>query len=444
MGQNKKMRVVMICHFSNAEVREHLSLSKRSVYRIARRLLHLPGKREGYADIAPWDSNIIHCVEERDDIELYVLSAHGGLKRDKVSFDSKGIHYLFFRPELTNLLRSFIPSPSQWLRLNPMAKKIRLSVTEIHPDLVLLVGAENAYYSSSVIGIKDYPVYVLCQNVINNPEYVEADSLDKINAYVEMEIIKSSQYMAVFSQKHYELLRKAGYSQYVFDFNWPVTKQPQYNPVPCEKKDYDFVNFALHMSEEKGFHDCVKALSIVKQHYPDVKLCLVDGGPETARHELNQLISSLNLKENVSFIPFFADRKDLFQFLQTVRFAVLPCKIDHISGTQIQSMQYGLPVVCYKTTGTPSLNTTKECVLIADLNNVNQLAEKMLLLLNNPVKAEELKRNAIENTKERYARSLGNMQRLVDNFKAIIDNYNFKTPIPQEQLFDSVGDSYRS
>ena len=88
-------------------------------------------------------------------------------------------------------------------------------------------------------------------------------------------------------------------------------------------------------------------------------------------------------------------------------------------------MQFGLPVVCYKTTGTPSLNNDKECALIAELNNVEQLAEKMLLLLDNPVKAEELKRNALENYEKRYARSLGNMPRLVDNFKAIIDNTLF-------------------
>lgn len=437
MEQDKKMKVAMICHFSNSEVREHLPLSRRCVYRIARKLLHLPGKRVGYADIAPWDNNIIQCVKERDDIELYVLSAHGGLRRDAFSFDSEGIHYSFFRPELANFLRIIIPFPQLWVRLNPMAKKIQRCVAKIKPDLVLLVGAENAYYSSSVLGIKTYPVYVLCQNVINNPEYVEAGTLDKINAYVEMEIIKNSQYMAVYSQKHYELLRKVGYSQYVFDFNWPVTKQPQFNPVQCEKKDYDFVNFALHMSKEKGFHDCVKALSIVKQYHPNVKLCLVDGGPDSVRQELNKLIAELDLKENVSFISFFAERKDLFQFLQTVRFAVLPCKIDHISGTQIQSMQIGLPVICYKTTGTPSLNNDKECVLIAELNNVEQLAEKMLLLLDNPIKVEELKKNAIENYDKRHARSLGNMQRLVDNFLSIVDNFNFGKPIPKEHLFEN-------
>jgi glycosyltransferase involved in cell wall biosynthesis len=318
-----------------------------------------------------------------------------------------------------------------------MAKKICRRVKEIHPDLVLLVGAENAYYSSAVLTIKGYPIYVLCQNIINNPEYVTAGTQDKINASTELEIIRQSRYMGVYSKKHYDLLRDAGYDKFVFDFNWPTLKQQQYKPVPSDKKDYDFVNFALHMSEEKGYHDSIKALSIVKQHHPNVKLCLVDGGPDTVRNELKQLIAKLDLDDNVSFIPFFAERKDLFQFLQTVRFAILPCKIDHISGTQLQSMIFGLPVVCYKTTGTPLLNKEKECVLIAEKDNISELAEKMLVLMNDEEKANSLRNNSLEYMKERRLRSLGNMQRLVDNFNAILANYRQGTPIPEEQLFEN-------
>ena len=436
MDRAKKMKVAMICHFSNAEVREQLPLSKRFVYKIVRKLLHMPGKKGVYADIAPWDNNIIQCVKERSDIDLYVLSAHGGLKKDEVSFESEGIHYSFFRPELTNLLRTFNPTPSLWVRFNPMARKIRRHIDMVNPDLVLLVGAENAYYSSSVLGIKDRPVYVLCQNVINNPEYAEAGTLDKINAYTELEIIKSSRYMAVYCRKHYDLLRQVGYNQYVFSFNWPVSPKTQFHPIPSETKNYDFVNFALHMSDEKGFHDSIKALSIVKMYYPTVKLCLVDGGPDTVRRDLKQLISELGLTNNVSFIPFFAERKDLFQFLQTVRFAVLPCKIDYISGTQLQSMQYGLPVVCYKTLGTPTLNKNKECVLIADMNDINDLASKMMILMNDSRKAKSLKINSLEYMEEYSINNVRNMERLVENFKSIIDNFHKGTEIPKEQLID--------
>ncbi len=137
---------------------------------------------------------------------------------------------------------------------------------------------------------------------------------------------------------------------------------------------------------------------------------------------------------NVSFTPFFAEQNDLFQHLQQARFAVLPCKVDHISGTQLQSMRFGLPVVCYKTTGTPDFNKEKECVLIAEKDNVEELADKMLVLMNNHQKADELRQNALDYIRDMDERSLKNMDRLVDNFKSIIDNYYKGIDIPKEQL----------
>lgn len=433
MVKNKKMKVAMICHFSTKEVRDHLPLSKRRIYKIARRLMGMPGKGSGYGDIAPWDKYIINAVKERDDIDLYVISAHSGLKKSIVSFEQESIHYSFVRCEISTLLKNLIPNDDLWRKMNPMTPKIVRKVKSINPDLVLLVGTENAYYSSSVLRIHGYPVYVLCQTVYNNPEF---SSLDKKNASTEMEILKKEQYVGVYSEKHYHLLRKLGYDKYVFSFQWPLNGS-QFVAQPCKKKSFDFINFALRMSRDKGYHDCIEALAVVKQKYPHVKLDLIDGGTSEVRAELKQMVKELNLEDNVTFTHFFAEQNDLLQHLQSVRFAVLPCKVDYISGTQIQSMEQGLPVVCYKTMGTPSLNKDKECVLIAEMNNVEELAEKMLLLMDNPDLAERLRQNSFEFSKKRIQNSQQNMPQLVENFKTIVDNYMYGTPVPEKQLFES-------
>jgi glycosyltransferase involved in cell wall biosynthesis len=273
---------------------------------------------------------------------------------------------------------------------------------------------------------------VLCQSIYNNPEF---HVLNKKNASTELEILKKERYVGVYSEKHYHLLRGLGYDKYIFSFQWPLNGS-HFTPQPCENKSYDFINFALQMSRDKGFHDSIEALAIVKHKYPNVKLNLVDGGNDVVRSELKQMIKKLGLENNVSFTPFFAEQNDLFQHLQTVRFAVLPCKVDHISGTQMQSMEYGLPVVCYKTTGTPSLNAEKNCVLIAEMNDVADLANKMLLLMDNPSLADELRANSYEYAQKRAQKAQQHMPRLVENFKAIIENYKSGTPIPNDQLFD--------
>ena len=83
--------------------------------------------------------------------------------------------------------------------------------------------------------------------------------------------------------------------------------------------------------------------------------------------------------------------------------------------------------------GTPTINKDKECILIAEMENVESLAEKMLVLLENPAKAEELCKNAKE-----LVDSKNDGKKITDeivrNFRAIVNNYNNGTPIPKEYL----------
>lgn len=435
MEENKKIKVAMICHFSNAEVREHLPLSKGRLFHFMRILLRLPMKRNGYSDLAPWDSTLIRDLKKRDDINLFVISAHSGLKKRKVCFNIDNVKYLFVRCNVATMLKHIIKSPNLWLRLNPMTPVIVNAVNSFDPDLVLLVGAENAYYSSSVLNINGYPIYVLCQTIYNDPAFKESGYNDAINAAVERKIFEKVQYVGVFSDKHYNLLKELPYSKNIFRFRFSAEETLEFEERPIADKPIDFINFALQMSSAKGFEDCVKALAIVKKRYPNIKLHLVDGGPDDYRSYLKGLISELGLEENVTFVPFFADRSDLFAHLQMVKFAVLPCKLDNLSGTQIQSMRYGLPVVCYKTTGTPSLNADKECVLIAEMKNIEDLASKMLFLLDNPEKAEELRCNSRQYIGKIDDATKDNIDCLVRNFHSIIENYKYNVSVPVEQLY---------
>lgn len=438
MEQINKIRVAMVCHFSNPEVRTHLTLDDRNLYAFVRRVLSMPTKGKGYGDIASWDTNTINFFKDREDIELHVISAHSGLKKRVVSYEDQGVYYSFVKCEVANMLKRIIPNAKLWQTMNPMVKDVHRLVGQIQPDIVLLMGLENAYYSGTVLGLKGYPVYGLCQTIYNNPERAVFSMVDGINAATEMRIIKEHQYFGVYSKKHYDLLRKLAPDVTIFKFGFP-SKGVLLEPTPCEKK-YDFVNFAQSMSTKKGFTDAIEATAIVRKTHPEVKLNLVGGGSVEQKAELAKMVEELGVKDNVIFTPFFEKQTDLFKHIQHSRFALLPCKMDNVSGTMMQAMQLGLPMVVYKTTGTPGFNREKDCALIAENSNVEDLAAKMLVLMEHPEKAEMLAKNAREFQEKRADYNRGNGDRLVANIRAIIDNYRYGTPIPQEQLFDPERD----
>lgn len=439
MQSVNKIRVAMVCHFSNAEVRSHLPLDEgRKLYVFLRKILGMSTKSKGYGDIASWDTSTIRFFREQNDIELHVISAHSGLKKRVVSYEDQGVHYSFVRCERATMLKRVIPNDALWRKLNPMVKDVHRLIGQVKPDMVLLMGAENAYYSSTVLGLDKYPVYTLCQTVYNNPERAVYSKMDSKNASTEMEIIKEHRYFGVYCKKHFDLLKSIAPDRFIFKFGFPSTGK-LLDPTPCEKQ-YDFVNFALGMSAKKGYPDAIEATALVKKKHPDVKLNLVGGGSMEAKAELQKMADDLGVHDNVIFTPFFEKKSDLFLHIQQSRFALLPCKMDNISGTMTQSMQLGLPLVVYKTTGTPAFNREKECALIAEHSNVEDLAAKMLVLMDHPEKAEMLAKNAREFQEKRAEYNKGNGERLMANFRAIIDNYRNGTPIPQEQLFNPETD----
>ena len=432
------IRVAMICHFSNADVRSNLHLDNRRLYSFMRALLRMPTKKNSYGDIAPWDTNLIDFFREREDIELYVISAHSGLKRRIVSFVDKGVNYNFVKCELANMLKRIIPSDDLWRKMNPMTKDVHRLVHQIQPDIVLLVGAENAYYSSTVLGLTNYPVYTLCQTIYNNPERAAYSKINSKNATTEMAIFKEHKYFGVYCKMHYDLLRQIAPDSIIFKFGFP-SKGVLLEPTPTEK-EYDFVNFALEMSSKKGFPDAIEATAIVKDKYPYVKVNFVGGGSEEIKAELSATAERLGVKDNIIFTPFFDKHSDLLLHIQKSRFALLPCKMDNTSGTMTQAMQLGLPIVVYKTAGTPAFNREKQCALIAENGNVEELAQHMLSLMNNPELTETLKANAREFQEKKVVDARQNGERLYATFKAVIEHYKEGKIIPQELLFNPEKD----
>lgn len=433
---NSSLKVAMVCHLSNPMIREHLHLSKNGVYN---KLLAIRGHQPlVYSDYAPWNTFILKESENYKELDLHVISPHPGMIEETEEFEDEGIKYHFYKNRPSPFIRALHSKlfPNKNIKFNRNTRRVKKWICDLKPDLIVLVGAETPDYSITVLGIKDIPIYILSQAIFNNPEFENHYSANnyRFRAKMEMDLFRQSGYVGVYSDKHYDVLRNLDYNGYIFKFHWPVILSVFRDSV-LKHKDYDFVNFAHYMSEAKGYHDSIKALAIVKEEYPAVKLALVDHGPNRVRKELMDLIEQYDLKENVDFIPFFEEKTNLYSFLQSVRFGVLPCKLDYYSGTMLDSMTCGVPIVVYKTEGTPTLNSKRETVLIAEMNNVAELASNMKKLLSNEHLADNLRENGYLYIEEKNEAEKLNMKHLVENFRAIVDNYYKGTPIPKRMLY---------
>ena len=108
MEQIKRIKVAMICYFSNLQVREKLPLDGRKLYNILRKIMHLPTKPLKYGDIAPWTTSAIANLSNRSDIELCVITPHSGLKKRHVFFEDNNVNYHFVACDFGNFLGKII------------------------------------------------------------------------------------------------------------------------------------------------------------------------------------------------------------------------------------------------------------------------------------------------------------------------------------------------
>lgn len=418
--EERSLKVVWICHFSNEDIRKKLPLSKR----------------KNYSDFAPWVNNLIKEFEQLDNIDLHIIAPHRGLLKTTYSFESHKIKYHLFKPDLP-IVHKTIPTKfylNDNLRYLINRFFIKRFLKRIKPDIINLIGAENPYYSISALDIKSTPVYLSCQTVYSNPlRKVHSVSVKPYIWDVELKIHNKIKYFGCVGRMHRDLVMKNNPNARVFKMFFPLQKPKQVKQLA---KKTDFVFFAAGVTKKKGIEDAIEALAIVVKHYANITLNVVGSvNPDYKQHLLDK-IKNHHLEKNIIFHGYFPVHADMHQHITSARFALLPVKLDVIPSAVIEAIFLDLPVVTYKTTGTPYLNRDNQSVLISEIDDITGLADNMLKLLNSPDLALSLRKNAkkfVENEFDNTSSAL----RLVNNYKAVIDNYYNNTTIPNEQLFDT-------
>lgn len=398
--------------------------------------MNLPPKTGMVSDYAPWVNAGIDEMSKRSDVELHIIAPIIDLKVSKYEIESDGVHYHFFRSDWTQLIRHIIKNPKLWLLLQNNGHIINQFLDKISPDVINLIGTENAYYSCSVLNTKQkIPIFVSLQTVFSNPARLQfMPGIDKsVNWYIEKRILSECTYFGVEDKMYNDLIKKTNPSAISLNFSFCV---PPY-PSIAEKitKEFDFVNFAMQHCEKKGTPDSIIAMAEVVKKYPNAKLNIVGGCESDVKLELEKLISENHLEHNVIFTPYFAKHTDLLKHIQKSKFAVLPIKLDVIPGTVLQAMHYKIPVITYSTTGTPFINKRKKRVILCNDNNTTELAEQMIWSIEHPTEIE-LMTGYAKDWINRFIDNKKRTQRLIDAYYAIIDHYHNGSSIENSLFFD--------
>jgi len=403
-----KLKILWLCHFTNADFQSKLPLWKKT------------------NEFASWIPNIVKGFECRNDIELHVISPHEYLKKI-TSFELRNIKYNFvpvgipiYRRHWPSFFRYDVMSGFTYFRRN--AKSI---VNQIKPDIVNLIGAENAYYSSAVLDLKtDYPVLVGIQGFVS--QYKEGGN----NILPLLSRIKSSQVLDKRIEVEQTILKEFTHffgepdsSTYMTKYNpnhhfyrlYPPVNEESVISSPTIKKKYDCIYFG-RLTQIKGTEDFIKVIAELKKQKPDVKACIAGGGRQSP---FKALAKKLNCLQNIEFTGFLKTQKELFTHVKASKVFLAPPHKERLSSTIRETMYLKVPIVAYATGGIPYINEFDENIYMVQTGDYKAMAEKTLQLLNDETTRNNLADKAYKYAVSQYSPSI-NTERFISVYEEML------------------------
>lgn len=182
-------------------------------------------------------------------------------------------------------------------------------------------------------------------------------------------------------------------------------------------------------SPVKGFHYLIEAISLVKNHIPDVKVFVVgknimDNNGLKNRfgrtHYMNycrELIIKNGMSERFIFLGRLTE-KQMAQAMLKANIFVLPSSIENSPNSLCEAMILGLPCIASYVGGVQTLVKDNKSALTYQHNSVSVLAELILELLQDQKKQVMLSMNARIIAQERHNRS-SNAEQLFKIYREI-------------------------
>lgn len=167
--------------------------------------------------------------------------------------------------------------------------------------------------------------------------------------------------------------------------------------APARKGETPTVLCVARQYPRKGVSDLIRAMAIVRQKLPEVKLQLVGGGQELEKNKA--LAKELGLEHSVDFAGDVIDLKQLAAYYRSASVFCLPSYHETFGIVFLEAMAAGLPIVTYRSSAIPEVVSEKEGILCPP-SKVDALAENLLTLLFDARLRFRMGRNGLQKVKK--------------------------------------------
>lgn len=341
--------------------------AEKRVYELARRLASMGHEVHWYGVGWWWPENESH------DIELDGIKLHGVCKpMELYDGDRRSIkEAIYFAMMLFPRL---------------YGKNFDIIDCQGFPFFSCFTAKMNSSFGKSALVITLHEVW-------NKYWYEYLGNAGVFGRFTEKQMVNLTDNIISVSQKTKEDLKeiKPHESSLVISNGIDLAEIDEINPKQAQSD----ILFVGRFIKEKNADLLIKSLVNVKQVFPDLKCLLIGEGPE--RQYLEKLTRELDLEENVEFLGFLENYKDVISYMKSSQIFVLPSEREGFGMVVLEANASGLPVVVVDHT----MNAAKDLIengvngFISE-NSENALADKIVEGINS--------KNIMKDSCKRFAR----------------------------------------
>jgi len=279
-------------------------------------------------------------------------------------------------------------------------------ITSVHsvPLDILKVLTTNFPFSSWSLGdfgyhVIEYPLdHFLLKSCLTNSDHIIACGLNSFSGLERIYKVSKENISVIYNGINFDKIEKPAL---------PTNSNHSYDPK---------IIFYGRLYALKGILHLVKALVFVKQEFPNVTLEIFGRGPLETK--IRKWLLQLSLKD-VVHLRGYLPRTKLLKEIQAADIVTLPSFYE--TGpfiAALEAMAYKKPLICFDFPFAREFIHNMENGVLAEPGNVEDLAQKILLLLTNKDLCYKLGENAHEYIKKNH-----NWDRLVEKYIEIYESF---------------------
>lgn len=169
--------------------------------------------------------------------------------------------------------------------------------------------------------------------------------------------------------------------------------------IPVYKRNLSLV-FVGRLHPAKGFDVLLNSLPKVISRFPKLEIKIIGGGSNDIEKYLAEA-KTLKISERINFIGFTSKSK-VMEELANAYICIVPSYYEAFCYVVIESFSVGTPVIGSDTTGIGEIIENGKNGFLFERGNHEELSDKILELLNDPLLRKEMSQNAYRSFQEKY------------------------------------------